>query len=50
MGEAVTLTACFKLEKETKNTDRYAELPEAGKPSAAGSIYTHKWAPPEPVP
>ena len=25
MGEAVTLTACFKLEKETKNTDRYAE-------------------------
>ena len=50
MGEAATLTAGFKLEKETKNTDRYAEQPVAGKPSVAGSVYTQKWAPPGPVP
>lgn len=30
--------ASFELEKETKNTIRYAEKPEAGKPPVIGTI------------
>jgi len=37
-------------EKETKNTIRYTEKPEAGKPPAIGTIYIQKWALPEQTP
>ncbi len=40
----------FELEKETKNTIRYAEKPEAGKPPVIGTIYIQKWALPDPTP
>lgn len=33
----------FELEKETKNTIRYAEVAE-GQPPAIGTIYIQKWA------
>ena len=44
------IKASFELEKETKNTIRYAEKPEAGKPQAIGTIYIQNWALPEPTP
>jgi hypothetical protein len=44
------IKASFALEKETKNTIRYAEKPEAGKPPVIGTIYIQKWALPEPTP
>ena len=44
------IKASFELEKETKNTIRYAEKPAAGKPPAIGTIYIQKWALPEPTP
>ncbi len=44
------IKASFELEKETKNTIRYAEKPEAGKPPAIGTIYIQKWALPAPTP
>jgi hypothetical protein len=39
--EVQTLT--FSLERETKNTVRYAEQTD-GKPPAVGTIYVQKWA------
>ena len=48
--EGFMIKASFELEKETKNTIRYAEKPEAGKPPAIGTIYIQKWALPEPTP
>lgn len=33
----------FKLEKATKNTFRYQEEPEDGKPPVVGTIYVQKW-------
>jgi hypothetical protein len=39
--EVQTLT--FSLERETKNTIRYAEQTD-GKPPAVGTIYVQKWA------
>ena len=44
------IKASFELEKETKNTIRYTEKPEPGKPPAIGTIYIQKWALPEPTP
>ena len=44
------IKASFELEKETKNTIRYTEKPETGKPPAIGTIYVQKWALPEPTP
>ena len=41
------IKASFELEKETKNTIRYAEKPEVGKPPVIGTIYIQKWALPE---
>jgi hypothetical protein len=38
--EVQTLT--FSLERETKNTVRYAEQTD-GKPPAVGTIYVQKW-------
>ena len=39
--EAQTLT--FSLERETKNTIRYAEQTD-GNPPTVGTIYVQKWA------
>jgi hypothetical protein len=36
-------TLTFSLERETKNTVRYAEQTD-GKPPAVGTIYAQKWA------
>lgn len=44
------IQASFELEKETKNTIRYTEKPESGKPPAIGTIYIQKWALPDPTP
>lgn len=33
----------FELEKETKNTIRYAEVAE-GQPPVIGTVYVQKWA------
>lgn len=33
----------FELEKETKNSVRYKEMPEAGKAPIIGSLYVQKW-------
>jgi len=33
----------FEFEKETKNSVRYKEVPEAGKAPIMGSIYVQKW-------
>lgn len=38
---AVTLN--FTLEKETKNSVRYKEVPEEGKAPVLGSVYVQKW-------
>lgn len=37
-------TVTFKREKETKNTVKFEEQPEAGKPPIIGSLYIQKWA------
>ena len=31
-------------EKETKNTVRFQEMPEEGKPPVIGTLYVQKWA------
>jgi hypothetical protein len=41
MQEARTLT--FIREKETKNTVRFQEEPEAGQPPVVGTLYVAKW-------
>ncbi len=33
----------FEIEKETKNSVRYKEIPEAGQPPIIGSLYVQKW-------
>ena len=33
----------FEFEKETKNSVRYKEVPEQGKPPIVGSLYVQKW-------
>lgn len=33
----------FEFEKETKNSVRYKEVPEEGKPPIIGSLYVQKW-------
>ena len=38
------LLATFKKEKETKNTVKFQETPEAGKPPIIGTLYVQKWA------
>ena len=37
------LERVFEVEKETKNTVRYAEVAE-GQPPVIGTIYVQKWA------
>lgn len=36
-------TIQFTLEKETKNSVRYQEVPAEGQPPIIGSIYVQKW-------
>jgi len=36
-------TVKFKLEKETKNTVRFNEIPEEGQPPIIGTLYVQKW-------
>jgi hypothetical protein len=36
-------TVKFSLEKETKNSVRYKEVPEEGKAPIMGSVYVQKW-------
>lgn len=33
----------FEIEKETKNSIRYKEVPEEGQVSIVGSLYLQKW-------
>jgi hypothetical protein len=33
----------FEMEKETKNTIRYKEITEGGKPPVIGALYVQKW-------
>ena len=33
----------FEFEKETKNSVRYKEAPEDGKPPIMGTLYVQKW-------
>lgn len=33
----------FAFEKETKNSVRFKEVPEPGKPPVVGSLYVQKW-------
>ena len=36
-------TVKFSIEKETKNSVRYKEVPEDGKAPIVGSLYVQKW-------
>jgi len=36
-------TVKFSLEKETKNSLRYKEVPQQGKAPIMGTIYVQKW-------
>ncbi len=33
----------FEIEKETKNSVRYKEIPDEGQPPIVGSLYVQKW-------
>ncbi|RBP51074.1 hypothetical protein [Arenicella xantha] len=37
------ITVKFSIEKETKNSVRYKEQPEAGKAPIIGTLYVQKW-------
>ena len=41
--EVRTMKVNFKKEKETKNTVRYQEVVEEGKPPVIGTLYLQKW-------
>ena len=36
-------TVKFKIEKETKNTVKYNEVPAEGQPPIIGTLYVQKW-------
>ncbi len=38
------VTLHFEIERETKNTVRYAEVAESGQPPRIGTLYVQKWA------
>lgn len=44
------ISAKFKLTKLTKNTAKYDEVPEQGKPPVIGQQYVQQWALPNPAP
>ena len=33
----------FEKEKDTKNTVKFSEKPDAGKPAVIGTLYLQKW-------
>ena len=37
-------TLTFLRERETKNTIRFAEQPQAGTPPVVGTLYLQRWA------
>jgi len=37
------VTVKFEHEKETKNSIRYKEVPDEGKPPIVGTLYIQKW-------
>lgn len=37
------ITVSFRKEKDTKNTVKYEEVPEKGKPPIMGTLYLQKW-------
>lgn len=37
------VTVKFKKEKDTKNTVKFEEQPQPGKPPVIGSLYVQKW-------
>lgn len=41
--QAQTVTLVFQIEKETKNTIRYAEVAQNGMPPRIGTLYFQKW-------
>ena len=41
---ALKLTVAFAFERATKNTNRYTEVPEDGKPPVIGALYVSKAA------
>jgi len=41
--EKVEKTVKFKIEKETKNTVKYNEVPGEGQPPIIGTLYVQKW-------
>jgi hypothetical protein len=41
---SLPITLKFEVDKDTKNTRRYAEVPEPGKPALVGTLYVQKWA------
>ena len=41
--ENVEKTVKFVIEKETKHTVRYEEVPSQGQPPIIGSLYVQKW-------
>lgn len=43
MTLAAKATIKFVFERETKNTVRFEEKPEEGKPPIVGSLYLAKW-------
>lgn len=43
-------TIPFEAERETKNTIRYQEVPDAGQPPRIGTLYVQRWALPQPAP
>ena len=45
-----TVTLQFEIERETKNTVRYAEVAESGQPPRIGMLYVQKWALGDPPP
>ncbi len=49
MTKEQPFTATFKLEKETKNTVRYAEEAEGRRP-VVGMVYVDKYELPKPFP
>ncbi len=36
-------TVKFKVEKETKNTVKFNEIPSEGQPPIIGTLYVQKW-------
>ena len=41
--DKVEKTVKFTVEKETKNTVKYNEVPAEGKPPIIGTLYVQKW-------